>query len=207
MAKYIGPKCKLSRRAGTDLFLKGRGRTLESKVKDVNKVPGQHGGAKTKLSDYALQLREKQRLKHMYGVLERQFRNYYLKAASKKGATGTMLLQMLERRLDNVVYRMGFSATRAEARQLVNHKGIQVNGQTVNVPSFQVAVGDTVAVREKAKQQTRVLSAIQVSSQIGLPDWVQVDDKKLEGVFKQVPERDQILPDINESLVVELYSK
>ncbi len=207
MAKYIGPKCKLSRRAGTDLFLKGRGRTLESKVKDVNKVPGQHGGAKTKLSDYALQLREKQRLKHMYGVLERQFRNYYLKAASKKGATGTMLLQMLERRLDNVVYRMGFSATRAEARQLVNHKGIQVNGQTVNVPSYQVAVGDTVAVREKAKQQTRVLSAIQVSSQIGLPDWVQVDDKKLEGVFKQVPERDQILPDINESLVVELYSK
>ena len=207
MAKYIGPKCKLSRRAGTDLFLKGRGRTLESKVKDVNKVPGQHGAAKTKLSDYALQLREKQRLKHMYGVLERQFRNYYLKAASKKGATGTMLLQMLERRLDNVVYRMGFSATRAEARQLVNHKAISVNGKTVNVPSYQVAVGDTVAVREKAKQQTRVLSAIQVSSQIGLPDWVQVDDKKLEGVFKQVPERDQILPDINESLVVELYSK
>ena len=207
MAKYIGPKCKLSRRAGTDLFLKGRGRTLESKVRDVNKVPGQHGAAKTKLSDYALQLREKQRLKHMYGVLERQFRNYYLKAASKKGATGTMLLQMLERRLDNVVYRMGFAATRAEARQLVNHKAITVNGQTVNVPSYQVAAGDTVAVREKAKQQTRVLSAIQVSSQIGLPDWVQVDDKKLEGIFKQVPERDQILPDINESLVVELYSK
>ncbi len=207
MAKYIGPKCKLSRRAGTDLFLTGRGRTLESKVKDVNKVPGQHGAAKTKLSDYALQLREKQRLKHMYGVLERQFRNYYLKAASKKGATGTMLLQMLERRLDNVVYRMGFSATRAEARQLVNHKAISVNGKTVNIPSYQVAVGDIVAVREKAKQQTRVLSAIQVSGQIGLPDWVQVDDKKLEGVFKQVPERDQILPDINESLVVELYSK
>ncbi len=207
MAKYIGPKCKLSRRAGTDLFLKGRGRTLESKVKDVNKVPGQHGAAKTKLSDYALQLREKQRLKHMYGVLERQFRNYYLKAARRKGATGTMLLQMLERRLDNVVYRMGFSATRAEARQLVNHKSIQVNGKTVNVPSYQVEAGDIVAVREKARQQTRILSAIQVAGQVGLPDWLQVDDKKLEGVFKQIPERDQILPDINESLVVELYSK
>lgn len=207
MAKYTGPKCKQSRRAGMDLLLKGRGRSLESKVKDVNKVPGQHGAAKSKLSDYALQLREKQKLKQMYGVLERQFRSYYKKASSGKGATGTRLLQILECRLDNVVYRMGFAATRAEARQIVNHKAINVNGKPVNIPSYQVQAGDVVAVREKSRNQARIQSALQVAGQVGLPDWVQVDDKKLEGVLRAVPEREQILPDINENLVVELYSK
>lgn len=207
MAKYTGPKCKLSRRAGTDLLLKGRGRTLESKVKDVNKVPGVHGDRKTRLSDYATQLREKQKLKQMYGVLERQFRNYYLKASSRKGATGLLLLQMLEQRLDNVVYRMGFAATRSEARQLVSHKAITVNGQSVNIASYQVQTGDVVAIRDKSRNQTRVAAAIQVAAQIGFPDWVEVDEKGMKGTFKTVPVRDQIVPDINENLVVELYSK
>jgi small subunit ribosomal protein S4 len=197
----------LSRRAGTDLLLKGRGRTLESKVKDVNKVPGVHGDRKTRLSDYATQLREKQKLKQMYGVLERQFRNYYLKASSRKGATGLLLLQMLEQRLDNVVYRMGFAATRSEARQLVSHKAITVNGQSVNIASYQVQTGDVVAIRDKSRNQTRVAAAIQVAAQIGFPDWVEVDEKGMKGTFKTVPVRDQIVPDINENLVVELYSK
>lgn len=207
MAKYTGPKCKLSRRSGTDLLLKSRARSLESKVKDVNKVPGVHGGARIKLSDYALQLREKQKLKQMYGMLERQFRNYYKKASSGKGATGTLLLQLLECRLDNVVYRMGFAVTRAEARQMVNHKAISVNGETVNIPSYQVKADDVIAVREKARNHSRINSALQIAAQVDTPDWVQVDVKKLEGVFKTVPVRDQILPDINENLVVELYSK
>ncbi len=207
MAKYTGPKCKQSRRAGTDLFLKSRGRSLDSKCK-LDTPPGMHGGnRRQRLSDYALQLREKQKLRQMYGVLERQFRNYYKKASATKGATGTLLLQMLETRLDNVVYRMGFAATRAEARQLVSHKAIAVNGTTVNIPSFQVKAGDVVTVREKSRKQIRIQTSMEVASQLGLPDWVEVNEKALEGTFKQIPDRDQIHPDINENLVVELYSK
>lgn len=207
MAKYTGPKCKLSRRAGTDLLLKGRGRSLEGKCK-IDTLPGAQGTARRqRLSDYALQLREKQKLRHMYGVLEKQFRNYYKKAASQKGATGVLLLQLLESRLDNVVYRMGFAATRAEARQLVNHKAVAVNDYAVNIPSYQVREGDVIAIRNKAKQQNRIIEAVQVASQIGLADWVEVDEKGLKGTYKSVPDRDQVLPDINENLVVELYSK
>jgi small subunit ribosomal protein S4 len=206
MARYIGPKCKLSRRAGTDLLHKSRARAIDSKC-NMETRPGQHGAAKTRLSDYALQLREKQKLKQMYGVLERQFRNYYKKAASKKGSTGLMLLQLLESRLDNVVYRMGFSRTRAEARQLVGHKGILVNGKSVNIPSYQVQVGDIVEVREGARSQSRIVEALSIASQVGLPDWMEVDEKGLKGTFKAVPTREQIVPDINEQLVVELYSK
>jgi small subunit ribosomal protein S4 len=206
MAKYIGPKCKLSRRVGADLMLKGRGRSLETKCK-LETPPGQHGARKQRPSDYALQLREKQKLKQMYGVLERQFRNYYRKAARKKGSTGLILLQMLEQRLDNAVYRMGFAATRSEARQLVSHKAIAVNGKTVNMPSFPVNPGDVVEIREKARAQTRIAQALSVAAQIGFPDWMEVDEKGLKGKFKAVPEREQMLPDINENLVVELYSK
>src|SRR5258706_9695756 len=206
MAKYIGPKCKLSRRVGADLMLKGRGRSLETKCK-LETPPGQHGARKQRPSDYALQLREKQKLKQMYGMLERQFRNYYLKASRKKGSTGLLLLQMLEQRLDNIVYRMGFAATRSEARQLVSHKAIAVNGKTVNIPSYPVNPGDEVAVREKARAQTRIQQAVAVAAQIGFPDWMEVDEKGLKGKFKSVPEREQMLPDINEALVVELYSK
>jgi small subunit ribosomal protein S4 len=206
MAKYIGPKCKLSRRVGADLMLKGRGRSLETKCK-LETPPGQHGARKQRPSDYALQLREKQKLKQMYGVLEKQFRNYYLKASRRKGSTGLILLQSLESRLDNIVYRMGFAATRSEARQLVSHKAIAVNGQTVNMPSYTVAPGDMVEIREKARAQTRIAQALSVAAQIGFPDWVEVDEKGLKGKFKAVPEREQMLPDINENLVVELYSK
>ena len=207
MAKYTGPKCKLSRRAGTDLLLKGRGRSLEGKCK-IDTPPGAQGAQRRqRLSDYALQLREKQKLRHMYGVLERQFSNYYKKAAQRKGATGVLLLQFLESRLDNVVYRMGFAATRAEARQLVNHKTVAVNGKMVNIPSYQLKAGDSVAIRDKAKQQNRILEAVQVASQLGLGDWLEVDEKGLQGTYKSIPDRDQVLPDINENLVVELYSK
>lgn len=206
MAKYIGPKCKLSRRVGADLMLKGRGRSLETKCK-LETPPGQHGARKQRPSDYALQLREKQKLKQMYGVLEKQFRNYYLKASKKKGATGLLLLQMLETRLDNVVYRMGLAATRSEARQLVSHKAINVNGKTVNMPSFPVSPGDVIEVREKAKAQTRIAAALSIAAQIGFPDWMEVDEKGLKGTFKSVPAREQMVPDINENLVVELYSK
>ena len=206
MAKYIGPKCKLSRRVGADLMLKGRGRSLETKCK-LETPPGQHGARKQRPSDYALQLREKQKLKQMYGVLEKQFRNYYLKASRKKGSTGLLLLQMLEQRLDNIVYRMGFAATRSEARQLVSHKAIAVNGKTVNMPSYPVSPGDVVEIREKARAQIRIQQAVSVAAQIGFPDWMEVDEKGLKGKFKSVPEREQMLPDINENLVVELYSK
>ena len=206
MAKYIGPKCKLSRRVGADLMLKGRGRSLETKCK-LETPPGQHGARKQRPSDYALQLREKQKLKQMYGVLEKQFRNYYLKASRKKGSTGLLLLQMLEQRLDNIVYRMGFAATRSEARQLVSHKAVAVNGKTVNMPSYPVSPGDVVEIREKARAQTRIQQAVSVAAQIGFPDWMEVDEKGLKGKFKAVPEREQMLPDINENLVVELYSK
>ena len=206
MARYIGPTCKLSRREGTDLFLKSGVKPLDSKCK-LETPPGGHGQRRTRLSDYGLQLREKQKLRRMYGVLERQFRNYYKKAAQKTGSTGENLIKLLEGRLDNVVYRMGFAATRAEARQLVSHKGITVNEQLVNVPSYQVKPGDKVMVRERAKKQMRIQSALEIASQVGFPDWVDVDEKKMEGLLKAIPERDEILPDINENLVVELYSK
>jgi len=206
MAKYTGPKCKLSRREGTDLFLKSGMRPLESKCK-LEVTPGGNPQRRARLSDYGLQLREKQKLRRMYGVLERQFRNYYKRATRRRGATGEILLQMLESRLDNVVYRMGFASTRAEARQLVNHKAIEVNGHVVNIPSYELSPGDGVALRERARKQARVAAARDIASQVGLPEWVEVDEEKFSGTFKSVPERDEILPDINENLVVELYSK
>lgn len=206
MARYVGPKCKLSRRAGVDLLLKSRGRALDTKCK-LDTPPGQHGARKQRPSDYAAQLREKQKLKQMYGVLEKQFRNYYLKATTQKGATGFNLLLMLEQRLDNVIYRMGFGRTRSEARQLVSHGAIQVNGRGVNIASYQVQVGDQIEVREKSRAQSRIAESISIASQAGMPEWIDVDEKGLKGTFKALPTRDQILPDINESLVVELYSK
>ncbi len=206
MARYLGPKCKLSRREGTDLFLKSSVRALESKCK-IDTPPGQHGAKRNRLSDYGIQLREKQKLRRMYGVLERQFRRYYKEAARRTGATGQTLLQILECRLDNVVYRMGFAVTRAEARQLVSHKAIEVNGKIVNIPSYQVRAEDVISVRETAKSQLRIQSALQVAKQVGLPEWVEVDETKMTGKFKSVPERTDFLPDINENLVVELYSK
>ncbi len=206
MARYLGPKCKLSRREGTDLFLKSGVRPLESKCK-LEVPPGGAAQRRPRLSDYGMQLREKQKLRRMYGVLERQFRGYYKRATRLKGSTGENLLRLLEGRLDNVVYRMGFAATRAEARQLVSHKGIEVNGRVVNIPSAQVNAGDAIGVREKAKKQLRIQSALEIASQVGLPDWVDVDAKKMAGVLKSLPDRQDILPDINENLVVELYSK
>jgi len=206
MARYIGPKCKLSRRAGTDLLLKSRARALDTKC-NMETRPGQHGAVKPRLSDYALQLAEKQKLKRMFGVLEKQFRNYYLKASSTKGATGLNLLLSLETRLDNVIYRMGFGRTRSEARQLVGHKNISVNGKIVNIPSYVVKVGDVIEVREKSRTQTRIAESLSIAAQIGFPGWVEVDEKGQKGTFKALPSREQILPDINENLVVELYSK
>jgi small subunit ribosomal protein S4 len=206
MARYLGPKCKLSRREGTDLFLKSGVRPLESKCK-LEVPPGGAAQRRPRLSDYGTQLREKQKLRRMYGLLERQFRNYYKKASALKGSTGENLLRLLEGRLDNVVYRMGFASTRAEARQLVSHKGIEVNGKIVNIPSAQVSAGDSVGVRERARKQLRIQSALEIASQVGLPEWVDVDAKKMAGVLKSLPDRQDILPDINENLVVELYSK
>ncbi|MCC5863965.1 MAG: 30S ribosomal protein S4 [Wenzhouxiangella sp.] len=208
MARYTGPTCKLARREGMDLNLKSPARGLDSKCK-LNQPPGQHGDSRRqRLSDYALQLREKQKVRRMYGVLERQFRNYYTEAARRKGATGENLLQLLECRLDNVVYRMGFAVTRAQARQLVSHKSIEVNGKVVNIPSFQVKAGDKVAVREKSRKQLRIQEAINLSRELDLvPAWVSVEFDKMEGEFKGAPDRDDLPPDINESLIVELYSK
>lgn len=206
MARYIGPKCKLSRREGADLSLKSRARALDTKCK-LDKKPGQHGDGRGRLSDYGLQLREKQKLRRTYGVLEKQFRNYFKKAASQRGSTGENLLKLLEGRLDNVVYRMGFGVTRAECRQLVSHKAIVVNGIVVNVPSYQVSASDVVEVREKSKKQLRIQESMAIAEQIGLPSWVEVDGKALKGTFKSIPERSDLPPDINESLVVELYSK
>ncbi|HXV40311.1 MAG TPA: 30S ribosomal protein S4 [Steroidobacteraceae bacterium] len=207
MARYLGPKCKLSRREGTDLLLKSGIKPLESKCKLEVPPGGIKGERRTRLSGYGIQLREKQKLRRMYGVLERQFRNYYAKAAGRPGSTGENLLRFLEGRLDNVVYRMGFAATRAEARQLVSHKAIEVNGEAVNVPSYQCAAGDVISVREKSRAQARIAAALAIATQVGLPEWVDVDDKKFTGTLKALPDRDQILPDINENLVVELYSK
>lgn len=206
MARYLGPKCKLSRREGTDLFLKSRARSLESKCQ-IDKTPGIQGTRPGRMSDYALQLREKQKLRRMYCVLEKQFRKYYKEAARRKGATGENLLQILECRLDNVVYRMGFGSTRNEARQLVSHKSILVNGKSVNIPSYQVKPSDTIAIREKSKKQLRIKDALSVAEQYGLPEWVDVNTKNMEGVFKSVPERSELPSEINEQLVVELYSK
>ena len=207
MARYLGPKAKLSRREGTDLFLKSARRSISDKAKFESK-PGQHGrtsGQRT--SDFGVQLREKQKVKRMYGVLERQFRRYFAEAERRKGNTGANLLSLLESRLDNVVYRMGFGSTRAEARQLVSHKAILINGETVNIASYLVKPGDVVAVREKAKKQLRVTESLKLAESIGLPDWVSVDATKLEGTFKKVPDRDQFGAEINESLIVELYSR
>lgn len=207
MARYIGPKAKLSRREGTDLFLKSARRSISDKAKFDTK-PGQHGrtsGART--SDYGLQLREKQKVKRIYGVLEKQFRRYFAEADRRRGNTGANLLALLESRLDNVVYRMGFASTRAEARQLVSHKAILVNGQQVNIPSYLVKAGDVVAVREKSRSQARVQEALQLAQQIGFPAWVEVAADKAEGVFKKSPDRDEFGADINESLIVELYSR
>ena len=206
MARYLGPKCKLSRREGTDLFLKSGVRPIDSKCKTEN-IPGQHGQRRGRLSDYGVQLREKQKVRRTYGVLEKQFRGYYKEAARLKGATGENLLQLLECRLDNVVYRMGFGSTRAESRQLVSHKAITVNGEVVNVPSYQVQEGDVIAVRQKAKEQLRIKSALELASQRGQIDWVSVDQSKLEGQFTRKPDRADLPPEINENLIVELYSK
>ncbi len=207
MARYTGPRCKLSRREGTDLFLKSSRRALDSKCK-LDSRPGQHGrtsGART--SDYGKQLREKQKVKRTYGVLERQFRRYFAEAERRKGNTGETLLQLLECRLDNVVYRMGFGSTRAEARQLISHKSIVVNGRVLNIPSAQIRSGDVVAVREKSRTQARIQDSLNLADQTGFPDWVSVDKIKMEGTFRQVPDRSEIAADINESLVVELYSR
>ena len=210
MARYIGPTCKLARREGADLGLKSPARALDSKCK-LEQKPGQHGATMTrkgKLSDYATQLREKQKVKRIYGLLERQFRGYYTKAARRKGNTGESLLQMLEQRLDNVIYRMGFAVTRPQARQLVSHKGVLVNGKTVNLPSYQVKAGDSIQLSEKAQKHLNVTEALTLAQQMDLtPGWCEVDAKKFSGVFKAVPDRADLPSDINEALIVELYSK
>jgi small subunit ribosomal protein S4 len=206
MARYLGPKCKLSRREGTDLFLKSGIRPIDSKCK-AETIPGQHGQRRGRLSDYGVQLREKQKVRRIYGVLEKQFRGYYKEAARLKGATGENLLQLLECRLDNVVYRMGFGSTRAESRQLVSHKSICVNGEIVNIPSFQVNAGDVVSVRQKSKEQLRIKSALELSGQRSEIDWILVNSSKMEGEFTRKPDRTDLPPEINENLIVELYSK
>lgn len=206
MARYLGPTCKLSRREGTDLFLKSGVRPLESKCK-AETAPGVHGQRRGRLSDYGVQLREKQKVRRTYGVLEKQFRGYYKEAARRKGASGENLLKLLECRLDNVVYRMGFGSTRAESRQLVSHKAILVNGKTLNVPSYQVAAGDIIAIREKSKVQLRIQNSLGIAAQRGDVDWVDVNSEKKEGVFKRVPDRADLPSEINENLIVELYSK
>ncbi|MCP4376006.1 MAG: 30S ribosomal protein S4 [bacterium] len=206
MARYIGPKCKLSRREGTDLFLKSRVRSLESKC-NMEKQPGQTTDRRRRLSDYGLQLREKQKMRRMYGIMEKQFRNYYKSAARLKGATGDNLFQLLETRLDNVVYRMGLGSTRAESRQLISHKAILVNGKVVNVASYQVSADDEIEVREKAKKQARIQSSLTLSEQYGVVDWIEMDSKAMKGTFKRVPDRSELPAEINEQLVVELYSK
>lgn len=207
MARYLGPKAKLSRREGTDLFLKSARRSIGDKAKFDSK-PGQHGRTSgTRTSDFGLQLREKQKVKRMYGVLEKQFRRYFEEADRRKGNTGSNLLFLLETRLDNVVYRMGFGSTRAEARQLVSHKAVLVNGKSVNIPSYMVKVGDVLSIREKSAKQNRVVEALQLAQQVGMPAWVDVNADKAQGVFKAIPDRDQFAADVNESLIVELYSR
>ena len=206
MARYLGPKLKLSRREGTDLFLKSGLRGIDSKC-NLESAPGQHGARRSRLSDYGQQLREKQKVRRMYGVLEKQFRNYYKEAARLKGNTGENLFQLLEARLDNVVYRMGFGSTRAEARQLVSHKAVMVNGKVVNIASFAVSSNDIIVVREKAKKQERIKMALTAAAQREPSSWVEVSSEKLEGTFKRLPERSELSASINEQLIVELYSK
>ncbi|CAL4325211.1 30S ribosomal protein S4 [Buchnera aphidicola (Neophyllaphis podocarpi)] len=206
MAKYLGPKLRLSRREGTDLFLKSGFRSIESKCKIAN-LPGQHGNKKPRLSDYGIQLREKQKLRRLYGILERQFHNYYKKASSLKGNTGENLLFLLEKRLDNVVYRMGFGATRSESRQLVSHKSILVNGNIVNIPSFQVSCNDIISISTKSKNQNRIKAALELFEQRQKPIWLEVNSVKMEGIFKRIPERADISAEINEHLIIELYSR
>ena len=206
MARYLGPTCKLSRREGTDLFLKSGVRPLESKCRSES-APGQHGQRRGRLSDYGVQLREKQKVRRIYGVLEKQFRNYYKKADRQKGATGMNLLRILERRLDNVVYRRGFGSTRAESRQLVNHKNIEVNGSIINIPSYQVQAGDEIEVRESKRGHLRIAAALKIAASREECDWIEVDEKNFKGVFKSVPDRADLSTEINENLIVELYSK
>ncbi|QGM22245.1 30S ribosomal protein S4 [Spiribacter sp. 2438] len=206
MARYIGPTCKLARREGTDLYLKSGVRPLDSKCK-LDSPPGQHGQRRGRISDYGLQLREKQKVRRMFGVLERQFRRYYKEADRRKGNTGENLLQRLECRLDNLVYRMGFASTRAEARQLVAHRAVLHNGRVTNVASAEVKAGDTITIREKAQKQLRIQAAMEMAQQSGLPEWVEVDSKQFQGTLKRVPDRADLPAEINESLIVELYSK
>lgn len=206
MARYLGPTCKLSRREGTDLFLKSGIRPLESKCHAEN-APGQHGQRRGRLSDYGVQLREKQKVRRIYGVLEKQFRNYYKAAASQKGNTGENLLGLLEHRLDNLVYRMGFGSTRAESRQMVAHNAILVNGQKVNIASYQVKVGDVISIREKSKNQLRIQNALGLAAQRGAAEWVEVDPSKMEATLKRSPDRSDLPAEINENLIIELYSK
>ena len=206
MARYIGPKCKLSRREGTDLQLKSGVAAFDKKCKSET-PPGQHGARRGRLSDYGVQLREKQKVRRIYGVLEKQFRRYFAEASRRKGNTGETLLQLLESRLDNVVYRMGFGSTRAEARQLVSHKAILVNGKAVNIPSYSVKLNDVISIREKSKTQARIVESVTLAEQMGFPLWVNVDAKKMEGSFKSIPERADLSQEINESLIVELYSR
>lgn len=208
MAKYIGPKCKLMRREGADLSLKSSRRAVDTKCK-IDNPPGMHGAGtrRPRVSDYGLQLREKQKLRRIYGVLEKQFRNYYQEASRLKGSTGENLLQLLEARLDNVVYRMGFGSTRAEARQLVSHKAIMVNGKIVNVASYMVRPTDVISVREKSRKQARIVESMSLAEQVGFPDWIDINHTQFEGTFKALPLRSELPPDINEQLVVELYSK
>ena len=206
MARYIGPKSKLSRREGRDLLLKSGIRSYESKCRSET-IPGQHGRRRGRMSDYGVQLREKQKVRRIYGVMEKQFRNYYKLAARKKGITGNNLLKILESRLDNVVYRFGFGSTRSEARQLVSHKAIEVNGVIVNIPSYQLISGDTVSLTDKAKSQKRVLKAIEIAASRSDCDWLKVNNGGFSGVFSSAPERDYLDSDINENLIIELYSK
>ena len=206
MARQLGPKLKLSRREGTDLFLKSGVRAIDTKCK-IDTIPGQHGARRGRLSDYGVMLREKQKVRRIYGILEKQFRNYYKEAARLKGNTGENLLQLLEKRLDNVVYRMGYASTRAEARQLVSHKAIVVNGQVVNIPSFAVNADDVISIREKSKTQARIVAALELAEQREKPIWVEVDNKAMEGTFKRIPDRSDLSAEINEQLIVELYSK
>ncbi|MEL6722197.1 MAG: 30S ribosomal protein S4 [Pseudomonadota bacterium] len=206
MARYLGPKCKLMRREGTDLFLKSRVRPIDSKC-NLEKAPGQKGDRRQRLSDYGVQLREKQKLRRLYGVLERQFRNYYREADQNKGPTGENLLRLLETRLDNVVYRMGFGATRAEARQLVSHKAIEVNGKLINIPSYRVGIDDRIAITEKAKKQERVKQSLSIAAQYDQPEWLEIQADALQGTFKRYPDRAELSAEVNEQLVVELYSK
>ena len=211
MSRYVGPSCRLCRREGVKLFLKGtKCLTEKCPVERRTYAPGQHGqsgGRQRKASEYAKQMREKQKVKRMYGILERQFRKYFEEAARRKGNSGANLLFILESRLDNVVYRMGFGSTRAEARQLVSHKAVTVNGQPVNIPSYMVQTGDVIALREKSRKQNRVVEALQLAQQVGLPAWVEVNADKAEGVFKKVPDRDEFAADVKEALIVELYSR